>query len=147
MKTCSANEVKPMQTMKTLPTVLSILALLGSAASVSAQSSNDFFGSSVLPSSGTGAGSAIERPPGVAAAEQQALKAGTTDLTSDEKRMQKKYKANMRAAADRLAKAEKMILDGKKKNDEKAVKKGQVLKMVAEKALNELKLNNPLPDK
>ena len=137
-----------MQTNKTLPTICSILAVLGLAGSAFAQGSNDFFGSSVLsPASPGSSGAPIERPPGVAAAEQQALKAGSTDLTQDEKRMQKKYKANMHAASDLVAKAEKMILDGTKKKDDKSIKKGQVLKLVAEKRLNELKQNNPLPEK
>ena len=101
MKKNSANEVNLMQTNKTLPTICSILAVLGLAGSAFAQGSNDFFGSSVLsPASPGSSGAPIERPPGVAAAEQQALKAGSTDLTQDEKRMQKKYNANMHAASD-----------------------------------------------
>lgn len=133
-----------MQTNKILPTICSILALLGLAGSAFAQSGNDFFGSSVPTPAG---GTPIDRPPGVAAAEQQALKSTNTDLSSDEKRMQKKYKANMRAASELVSKAEKMVQDGEKRKDQKAIKKGKILKEVADKQLNELKQNNPLPDK
>jgi len=132
-----------MQTNKTIPTICSILTMLSLAGSAFAQG-NDFFsgGSQAAPTGGT----PIDRPPGVAAAEQQALKAGNTDLTSDEKRMQRKYKANMRSASDLVAKAEKMIKDGEKRNDKKTIKKGMVLKQIAEKNVNQLKENNPLPD-
>jgi hypothetical protein len=146
-KKFSANEVNPMQTNKTIPTICSILAVIGLAGSAFAQGNNDFFGSSVVQPASPGGATPADRPPGVAAAEQQALKASASDLTSDEKRMQKKYKANLRAATDLVTKAEKMIADGTKKKDDKAVKKGQVLKLVAEKRVNELKQNNPLPDK
>ncbi len=61
--------------------------------------------------------------------------------------MQRKYKANMHAAADLVTKAEKMIKEGEKKNDPKEVKKGEILKKIAEKTVNDLKTNNPLPDK
>ncbi len=131
----------------TLATVCSTLASITVAASAFAQSGNDFFGSSVPSSGGGSAGSSqIDRPPGVAAAEQAALKAGGGDYTVDEKRMQKKYKANMRAAEELIAKAEKMVKDGEKKKDDKAMKKGKILKEVAEKRLNDLKENNPMPD-
>lgn len=138
-----------MRTNKTLSIICSILALLGLSESAFAQSSNDFFGSSVVPPGGAGGSTPIERPPGVAAAEQQALKqqAGTTDLTSDEKRMQKKYKAKTKYAAEQLAKAEKMIQEGTRKKDEKVLKKGQVLKLIYEKQIKELKENNPLQEK
>jgi hypothetical protein len=111
-------------------------------------SSNDFFGSSVpTPSAGGGGGgSGIERPPGVQAAEQQALKASGGDYTSDEKRMQKKFKANLRAAQDLVNKAERMVKDGEKKKDDKIVKKGRILKEVAEKRVAELKEQSPFPD-
>jgi len=133
-----------MQTNKTIPTICSILAILSLAGSAFAQG-NDFFSGGGQAASPTG-GTPIDRPPGVAAAEQQALKAGSTDLTSDEKRMQRKYKANMRSASDLVAKAEKMIKDGEKRNDKKTVKKGMILKQIAEKNVNQLKENNPLPD-
>jgi hypothetical protein len=134
-----------MQTNKTIPTICSILTMLSLAGSAFAQG-NDFFGGGASQPASPSGGTPIDRPPGVAAAEQQALKAGTTDLTSDEKRMQRKYKANMRSAADLVAKAEKMIKDGEKRNDKKTIKKGMVLKQIAEKSVNQLKENNPLPD-
>jgi hypothetical protein len=136
-----------MQTNKTLLIICSILALSGLAGSALAQGGNDFFGSSAGSPVSPAGSTPIDRPPGVAAAEQQALKAPGSDLSSDEKRMRKKYKANMRAAAERVSKAEKMIQDGTKKNDQKVIKKGQIQKEIAEKYLNELKQNNPLPEK
>jgi hypothetical protein len=135
-----------MQSNKILPTICSIIALASLQASALAQSGNDFFGSSV-PQTSPGGGTPIDRPPGVAAAEQAALKAGSTDLSSDEKRMQRKYKSNMHAANDLIAKADKMIKDGEKKGDKKAIRKGQILKDVAERDLKNLKDNSPLPDK
>ncbi|MBX9572549.1 MAG: hypothetical protein K2X77_26880 [Candidatus Obscuribacterales bacterium] len=101
---------------------------------------NDFFGSSV-----PGSGSNIERPPGVQAAEQQALQNSHAEYTSDEKRMQKKYKANLRAAQDLITKGEKMLKDGEKKKDDKMQKKGKILKEVGEKRVQELKESNPSP--
>jgi len=143
------NELNP-QTNSSLLKLASLAVLAISMAlpiSASAQGgSNDFFGSSV-PSSGGNGGSGVERPPGVAAAEQQALKAQGNEFTSDEKRMQKKFKANLRAAEDLISKAEKMVKEGEKKKDDKMVKKGKILKEVAEKRRNELKENNPLPEK
>lgn len=128
------------------PLIGSLSAMLCLASVAIAQSSNDFFGSSV-PAPGTGgSGSSIERPPGVAAAEQQALKQGGGDYTSDEKRMQKKFKANLRAAEGLIAKAEKMVKDGEKRKDEKMAKKGRILKEVAEKRVAELKEQNPFPE-
>lgn len=124
--------------------ILTIALALIAAPNAFAQGSNDFFGSSM---GGSGGGSNIERPPGVQAAEQQALQASHADYTSDEKRMQKKYKANLRAAQDLIDKAEKMVKEGEKKKDDKMAKKGKVLKEVAEKRVAELKENNPLPDR
>ncbi|MBX9686758.1 MAG: hypothetical protein K2X27_08650 [Candidatus Obscuribacterales bacterium] len=125
----------------------SAFALLALGGGAFAQGGNDFFGSSV-PSSGSGGGpGSVDRPPGVIAAEQQALKATGGDYTADEKRMQKKFKANLKAAEDLIGKAERMVKDGEKKKDDKMVKKGKVLKEVAEKRVQELKENSPLPDK
>ena len=139
------NTTKQSRLMAALSTAFSMLISMPLIAS--AQGSNDFFGSSVP--SGGGGGSQIERPPGVAAAEQQALKSGGggggTDYTSDEKRMQKKFKANLRAAEELISKAERMVKDGEKKKDDKMVKKGKILKEVAEKRVAELKENNPVP--
>lgn len=138
------------QTKNNLLKLASLAVLVGSLSvpmGASAQGgSNDFFGSSVPSSGGTG-GSSIERPPGVAAAEQQAIKAQGNEFTSDEKRMQKKFKANLRAAEELISKADKMIKEGEKKKDDKMVKKGKILKEVAEKRVNELKENNPIAEK
>ena len=110
-----------------------------------AQGGNDFFGSSVPSGGGGQGGSSIDRPPGVQAAEQQALQSQHSgDFTADEKRMQKKFKANLRAAQDLVTKAEKMMKEGEKRKDDKMAKKGKILKEVAEKRVTELKESNPV---
>lgn len=126
--------------------ICSIIASLGMASAAFAQGSNDFFGSAAPTAGGGGGGSGIERPPGVQAAEQQALKSSGGDYTQDEKRMQKKFKANLRAAQELVNKAERMVKDGEKKKDDKVIKKGKILKEVAEKRVAELKEQNPFPD-
>lgn len=130
-------------TLKYMQLLASTVAAAASLGPAFAQSGNDFFGSSVPSSSG--GGSNIDRPPGVMAAEQQALKAAGNEFTSDEKRMQKKFKANLKAAEELISKAERMIKDGEKKKDDKMSKKGRILKEVAEKRVAELKENSPLP--
>lgn len=113
---------------------------LGLSAPAAIAQGNDFFGSSV-----PGSGSNIERPPGVQAAEQQALQNSHAEYTSDEKRMQKKFKANLKAAQELVTKGEKMLKDGEKKKDDKLQKKGKILKEVGEKRVQELKDSNPSP--
>lgn len=136
-----------MEIKKTL--ICSIIASLGLATSAFAQSGNDFFGGSTPSAGAGGGGNGIERPPGIQAAEQQALKSGGGaggDYTSDEKRMQKKFKSNLRAAQELVSKADRMVKDGEKKKDDKIVKKGKILKEVAEKRVAELKEQNPFPE-
>lgn len=132
-------EVRKM-TSKKLITLTALSFAFASPATLA--QGNDFFGSSV-----PGSGSNIERPPGVQAAEQQALQNSHAEYTSDEKRMQKKFKANLRAAQDLVSKGEKMLKDGEKRKDEKMQKKGKILKEVGEKRVQELKESNPLPEK
>lgn len=96
---------------------------------------NDFFGSSVGGQSDGAQGSA-------AAVNATAPGAPAGDYTSDEKRMQKKYRANVKDAEKLVAKAEKMIKD----SDPKLAKKGRILKEIGEKRLAELKANNPFPE-
>lgn len=104
-----------------------------------AQGSNDFFGSSV-PGGSNG------QSPGAAAAEQQLNNGNPTDYTQDEKRMQKKYKANLQAAQDLIAKGEKMMKDAQKGHHDKEMKKGKILKEIGEKRVAELKANCPMPE-
>lgn len=146
MKTTNKLNTQSSKCSLKLATVVSLLSSLVFPICAFAQGSNDFFGSSV-PSASGGGGNNSERPPGVAAAEQQALKASGGDFTSDEKRMQKKFKANLRAAEELISKAERMVKDGEKKKDDKMVKKGKILKEVAEKRVQELKENSPTPEK
>jgi hypothetical protein len=97
---------------------------------------NDFFGSNVGSSAdGSGQGSA-------AAPMTAPTSAPPGDYTIDEKRMQKKYKANLKDAKALVAKAEKMA----KASDQKIAKKGKILKEIGEKRLAELQQNNPFPE-
>ncbi len=70
-------------------------------------------------------------------------KAMGADFTGDEKRMQKKYKANINNAKNLIEKGTQMM-DSAGKNISSAVyKKGKILKEIGEKSLAELKANNP----
>ncbi|MBY0357111.1 MAG: hypothetical protein K2W82_03845 [Candidatus Obscuribacterales bacterium] len=114
-------------------------ALSASVPAVFAQGSNDFFGSSIPGTSS---------PPGAQAAEQQLSGAGggPTDYTQDEKRMQKKYRDNLRAAQNLIEKGDRMMKDGEKRHQERETKKGKILKEIGEKRVAELKANCPLPE-
>lgn len=105
-----------------------------------AQGSNDFFGGN--PGQGDPNRNNV---PGAQAAEQ-ALSNSNADYTSDEKRMQKKYKQNMTLAQRLISKGEQMMKDGEKRKDDKSLKKGKILKEIGEKRLAQLKENNPLPE-
>jgi 3-oxoacyl-ACP reductase-like protein len=96
---------------------------------------NDFFGSSI------GGGQDPNAVPGANAAAQAAANAGG-DYTVDEKRMQKKFKSNVRSAQDLIAKGTKMM----KSKDQKTSKKGKIFKEIGEKRLAELKANSPFPE-
>lgn len=118
---------------------LSISIFIGSTTTAQAQGS-DFFGSA------GGAGNPASPPPGAAAAEQQLSTANATDLTQDEKRMQKKFKANLAAAQELIAKGDKMMKDGQKRKKEHEIKKGKIIKEIGEKRVAELKANSPIPE-
>lgn len=96
---------------------------------------NDFFGGNIGGASDNSQGSqaAINAPPTTAPGG---------DYTADEKRMQKKYKANIKDAEKLIAKAEGMM----KSSDKKLSKKGKILKEIGEKRLAELKTNNPFAE-
>jgi hypothetical protein len=112
---------------------------------------NDFFGSTI--------GGAADQAQG--AGEQAPLSSGSGsvasgggggaispsgppagDYTVDEKRVQKKYKSNCKRAQSLIKRGEEMAHSG----DDKVAKKGKVLKEIGEKALAELKSNNPFPE-
>lgn len=97
---------------------------------------NDFFGGNI---GGTNEGSQ-----GSAAAvnTEAPTSAPPGDYTADEKRMQKKFKANLKDAQKLIEKAEKMM----KSADQKLAKKGKIMKEIGEKRLAELKANNPFPE-
>ncbi len=66
----------------------------------------------------------------------------TADNTADEKRMQKKYKANLNHMKDLIAKGEAMMKTAPNKDD-KAYKKGKILKELGEKHLADMQANSP----
>lgn len=125
-------------------TVLAALSLLWQMPAYAGP--NDFFGASPSssndekssPSSSSASGSPSESTPAPS-------KSGA-EFTADEKQMQKRYKARVKHAQDLLARAEKMIKDGGNGKNNKMFKRGQVLKGIAERDLENLKSNNPLPD-
>lgn len=96
---------------------------------------NDFFGGNIGGSSETAQG-------GQAAVNPPPTTAPNGDYTGDEKRMQKKYKANVKDAERLIAKAEDMM----KSADKKLAKKGKILKEIGEKRLADLKANNPFAE-
>lgn len=105
-----------------------------------AQGSNDFFG-------GTQGDPNKNNVPGAQAAEQAlANSGGGGDYTSDEKRMQKKYKLNMKLAQGLIDKGDQMMKEGEKRKNDKSLKKGKILKEIGEKRLAQLKENNPIPE-
>lgn len=122
-------------------TSLFLTALLAFASTPAfSQNANDFFTGGSVPGGG-----------GQAAAEQAAANAQTNsapagDYTADEKRMQKKYQANLAAAQSLVQKGERMMKDGENKKLTKVYKKGKILKEIGEKRVQELKANNPMAE-
>ncbi len=121
------------------PNLAALIVLLSAGSQALAQDYNGFFGSSMPEGANPGADAAQ------AAATRQ-LPAGGGDYTDDEKRMQKKYRASVRHAQKLVAKAEALIEQGKKGENDKLLKKGKILKEIGTKRLEELKVNNPFPD-
>lgn len=116
---------------------LGIAALVSIAANAKAFAGpNDFFGSTIggQPETAQGGQAAMAAP--------QPTTAPAGDYTGDEKRMQKKFRANLKAAKQLVAKAEKMI----KSTDTKIATKGKILKEIGEKRVAELNANNPFPE-
>jgi hypothetical protein len=99
---------------------------------------NDFFGGNIGNSADTAQGS--QAAVNNAAAPNMTAPGG--DYTVDEKRMQKKYRANVADAQKLIAKAEAMM----KSADVKLSKKGKIMKEIGERRLADLKANNPFPE-
>lgn len=131
-----------------------IIAGIGSANIAAQAGPNDFFGSqlsgiggspdvtqgaqgSTNGVAGVGAGAAASGVPAGSAGG-----AGGGDYTVDEKRVQKKYKENVKRCEKLITRGTDMMKSG----DEKTAKKGKVLKDIGERALAELKSNNPFPE-
>ncbi len=120
--------------------IIAALCTLGVIAPAQA-GENDFFGSSV--------------PGGAGAAQAQSQQTANPyadptvprgDYTTDEKRMQKKYKASIQHCKGLIAKGERMMESGQRGHNDKDFKKGKILKEIGEKQLAELNANNPLAD-
>jgi hypothetical protein len=133
-----------MRMLKSMKLILVVAALLYPNAAFAG--ANDFFGNS-LP---VGAGGPSEPAGGSAAANPSdfapPVTGGATDLSGDEKRMQKKYREMLKHCQGLIAKGEKMIKDGEARKDDKMVKKGKVFKGIGERKYAEFKANSPLPE-
>lgn len=118
--------------------LLSLVCLVLSPPAISG--TNDFFGGTM-----PGAQDPTATTPQAQAADaaQQNLPA---DYTDDEKRMQKRYKSSVSHAKSLIAKGERMMKGGEGGKNDKAYKKGKILKEIGEKRLAELQANNPLPE-
>ncbi|CAN5436348.1 hypothetical protein BH10CYA1_BH10CYA1_37400 [soil metagenome] len=68
------------------------------------------------------------------------------DYTSDEKRMQAKYKANVRHAKGLIEKGDSMMKAANGNTNHKDYKKGKLFKEIGEKSLADLSANNPFPE-
>jgi hypothetical protein len=115
---------------------------------------NDFFGSSIGGAADQAVGPGEQAPlngSGSSASSGSVASGGGAtspsgppagDYTVDEKRVQKKYKDNCKRAQSLIKRGDEMARSG----DDKVAKKGKVLKEIGEKALAELKSNNPFPE-
>lgn len=128
----------------TLSVLLPSFALISIAVNPAYCGTNDFFGNSI-PTVGDPSGAARPAASSSSSPSEISSSPSASEFTDDEKRMQKKYKLAIKHAQTLIAKADKMIKDGEARKDNKLLKKGQVLKGVGERALENLKTNNPLP--
>jgi hypothetical protein len=119
-----------------------IAAVCAAIAQPALAGSNDFFGTTVPE--GTGKGAAQARQQTVNPYADPAVPQG--DFTSDEKRMQKKYKGSIAHAKGLISKGEKMMELGKRGSKDKEFKKGKIIKEIGERQLAELTANNPIAD-
>ena len=129
---------------RTVVAAIAIATTFGVGAKAVAGGTNDFFGSSIggTPDTNQGAQTAADGAKGQAAAAQVPSGPPPGDYTADEKRVQKKYKDNLKHAQGLILKGEDMM----RSHDQKVAKKGKVLKEIGEKAVADLKSNNPFPE-
>lgn len=114
--------------------IVAILVAFGSVKPALAQAEDSFFGTNV-PAGGAQPANPYADP---------SMPKG--DFTSDEKRMQKKFRASLKHARNLISKGEKMMQGSGNKTDSKEYKKGKIFKEIGEKQLAELQANNPLAD-
>lgn len=100
---------------------------------------NDFFGSD--PQGAGQLGSTMGNTPGLSSGQP-----GAGDYTDDEKRMQKKYRSNIKSARELITKGQDMMKAGEGKHDDKMFKKGKIMMEIGQRRLNELETNNPFPE-
>ncbi len=70
--------------------------------------------------------------------------ASPSEYTEDEKRMQHKYKDSMNRYKKLIAEGDKMMKEGKARNNDKLYKKGKVKKEIGQRQLDLLKASDPL---
>lgn len=68
------------------------------------------------------------------------------DYTADEKRMQNKYKSNVKHAKSLISKGESMMKAANGNTNHRDYKKGKIYKEIGEKSLADLQANNPFPE-
>ncbi|MDZ4832530.1 MAG: hypothetical protein SGJ27_01890 [Candidatus Melainabacteria bacterium] len=122
---------------------LIVAALIAGVAQPALAGSNDFFGTSVPEGAGKGATAPARQQPVNPYADPSVPQG---DFTTDEKRMQKKYKGSIAHAKGLVAKGERMMKAGPGGAKDKEFKKGKIIKEIGERQLAELSANNPLAD-
>jgi hypothetical protein len=131
--------------MKRKIELLGVLALLVTSAPAIAQ--GNFGGQG--PTTPPGAMGSIETEPVSKEKPSPGMASGSNsggDYTSDEKRMQRKYKDNVSHAKDLIERGESMMKGAKGNTSHKDYKKGKIIKDIGEKTLAELQANNPFPE-
>lgn len=120
-----------------------VLATIAFSAIPAIAGSNSFFGANAGGSSSQGSQDVDESNvnAGMPGLTTPAAMPPAGDYTSDEKRMQHKYRGNMAHAKRLIEKGETMMKTAAK--DDKVYKKGKILKETGEKWLAELKANDP----
>jgi len=133
-----------MRPSKSAPITLSILFAV---CCTNAFAQNSFFGANPSMSSGGGSKNTQEDDgaigPGIPPMNTPVTPAPAGgDYTTDEKRMQKKYKGNLAHAHHLITQGEAMMKASPDK-ESRDYKKGKIMKEVGEKSLIDLKTNNP----
>ncbi len=131
--------------MKRKIELLGFLALLATSAPAIAQ--GNFGGQG--PTTPPGAMGSLETEPVSKEKPSPGMSSGSNsggDYTSDEKRMQKKYKENVNHAKGLIEKGDSMMKTAKGNTSHKDYKKGKIIKEIGERRLAELQANNPFPE-